>query len=397
MKKCVWVAILLALIGFEAGFAQTTEPAANVSGAVLVRQLLDEARDALRNNNPQKADEAFSRLVQMAREAYAAEDVASAEWTLNQVLDVSDYLDAHFTLAELYRQTDRPFRAIQHYDRYIEANPTDTAARFGRGTSYLLVERYSLAIRDLEYLIEKLAPNHVLGLSNLALAFRGQAVKEKGNLEIYSKALDYMRRAVEAAAADETQQAQLPDYRYRLAQFSSEYQQILSRSRPESVNYAETIALFRDAMRESQTLIRKDPTSLDALAQVGQCFDGLTEVYLAEADLKPNDPEPYLKLAEMTEQRKALANRRWSILSLGYLKKAIELNPKDAKNYVSLAQAHVNLGLLGDARQAVEQATAIEPENETYKKILSELTERIRTTTQPATKPKSEPSAESPQ
>lgn len=377
--------LIIGLIGFDVGFAQVpaaVEPKSEASQSAKTPELLALALKALKAGDDAKADEAFRELVEWARQAFEVHDVETAKAILRQIVNLSDYPEAHFTLAEIYRQTGWPMWALRHYEEYLKQNPADPAAHFGKGVCHLAKDQFALAVHHLKNLIE-LDPNHVLGLSNLALAVRGRSMTKNRDLDLYTEALDYMRQAVTAAADDEKEREQLGDHRLRLATFTFEYQTfLLAANRPDEVDFDESLDLFGQAAVDVDKELRKDPVSLALLNLLGQCYDGITSVYRVKAEREPNDPEPYLRLAALADRRKLLDARKWDVLALEYLQKARDASPQDAYIHALYAQGCTRLGLSSHALEAIEQAIKLDPDNKDYQ----EFKVRLALATQPVPK-----------
>lgn len=406
MKRYVILALVLALIGSRPGFAQVAETAPSVGDSATksgeaeqqMRVLIEKARAASIRGDSAEAERHLSSLVDLAYTLYDMENYELAESVLNQVLMLrSDYGKALFALAELYRETHRPQWAVARYTAYLKGNPADPKAWFGRGTCYYTRGVFDLAIHDLAYLVEKLQPKHVLGLANLAFSYRAKSAKENNDLELFEKGVGCVNRAVEAAqdSTDEEIQGMLPELRYYRAQFLAEREGIISKSRPKDVNFTDAKAAYEDAMRTANLALREDPRDLNAISILDLCYSGLGRIYAIEAQLDPKDPEPHMKLAQLTQMRSRLKVHRDRVIELQYIEQAVAIVPTNARYHALRAQALMGIGSVDAALQAIGQARKLDPSNEDYRTFET----RLRQSTQPVRRrssatPGTQPAAE---
>jgi tetratricopeptide (TPR) repeat protein len=379
-------------------FAQTTQmnakPAAsqdknvNASAKVSmdkVKLLMAQANEAMLKGDEARADELLGDIVEIARQAWDLGDVSTSEAIFRQVLNLkSDNADALLGLAELYRRVN-PIWAVEYYTRYKAINPSDPAVYYGRGSCYLARDAYALAIEDLQYLVDRLEPNHIAGLTNLSLAYRGSAVEKNYDPKLFEQAVRYMKQAVSVAenSTEPDIQKMLPELRYRLGRLSFEHQQILARAQVEQANYDEAIESLRLSIQEATDMSKKNPEDSEALNQILLGYDALSEIYNTKASQATEDSQPYIEMARITTQRSEVLVRQSQLASLSFLKKAVEVEPKVADNWITLADVYVKLGDVKNSIQAVNKAISIEPDNSAYKALKTKLV----ASTQPSTKP----------
>jgi tetratricopeptide (TPR) repeat protein len=394
--------LILFLAGFSVCFAQAVKsvqaPPARQPAPVgkalsdtkinmgKVKILLDKAKDEILKGNEQEANKYLAELSDMARQAWDVQDITTSETIFRQILNTNDhYSDALLGLAELYRRTN-PIWAVDYYTRYLKENPSDPAAYYGRGSCYLARNAFSLAIQDLQYLVDRLEPNHVPGLTNLALAYRGQAADKSSDPDLFKKAVEYMRRAVLAGGTlqDPEGKKMLPELKYRLGRLSFEYGQLLQKAQPGENNFDDAIRTLNDALGTARDQAYSDPENNEALNQVLSCIDALTEVYTAVAQINPKDPGPYLKLANLASQRVEIQNRGSLVLMSEYYKKALDADPSVVETWVLQANIYKQLHDFKGAMNALNKAIALAPANLEFKKMRDQLV----ASTQPATQPK---------
>ncbi len=400
MRLCVKSVLSLLILG-NSLLAQTTSPAkppqsANPSSSEKllpdmkismdkVRVLLDKAKEESTRGNEQEENKYLAELNTMARQAYDLQDITTCETIFRQILNIKDnFSDALLGLADLYRRTN-PIWAVEYYSRYLKDNPSDSGAYYGRGSCYLARDAYSLAIQDLQNLI-RLEPNHVPGLTNLALAYRGLAREKANNPDVFKQAVDYMRQAVQAAESGQDPESRkiIPDLKYRLGVLCFEYGQILQKAQPSESNFEDAIKSLNDAMNSAKDMADADPENVEAINQVLSCFDTLTEVYSALAKANPKDPFPFVRLAALTRQKIEIQNRSALVLMVGYYKKAVDVDPSAADIWGTLAQTYAQLRNFKGALNAVNKAVTLVPGNQEYKK----MRDQFIAATQPATRPK---------
>ena len=213
------------------------------------------------------------------------EDITTAEAIFRQVLILKpDNAEALFGIAELYRRTN-PIMAVEYYTRYIQNHPSDPAAYYGRGSCYLAREAYSLAIQDLETLINRLEPNNIGGLTNLALAYRGRAIEKNYDPDLFKKAVDTMTTAVTTAEASNKPEAKklLPELKYRLGRLIFENQQIIARAQTGKANFSDAINYLKQSIQESFDASSHDLNNNQAVSQMILGYDALSEIFQPRA------------------------------------------------------------------------------------------------------------------
>jgi tetratricopeptide (TPR) repeat protein len=350
-----------------------------------VKALLDKAREALIRGDEKAAGLSLSEVVAIARQAWDMGDITTSEAIFRQVLILKpDNAEALFGLAELYRRTN-PIMAVEYYTRYILNHPGDPAAYYGRGSCYLAREAYSLAIQDLETLINRLEPNNVGGLTNLALAYRGRAIEQNYDPDLFKKAVDTMQLAVTAAQASDKEEIKklLPELKYRLGRLIFEYQQIIAKAQSGKADFSEAIQSLEESIQESQTSSLHNLDDAQAINQMVLSYDALSEIYQAQSQLDPNNSTPYMELAAIAVQRTAALARQSQIAALGYVKKALEVDPAVAKNWATLADLYAQLGNVDEAINAIDKAIKLEPDNAALKAARKKWIASTQPTTQP--------------
>jgi tetratricopeptide (TPR) repeat protein len=353
-----------------------------------VKVLMARANDALLKGDEDGADKILADVVEIARQAYDLGDAAASEAIFRQVLNLkSDNADALLGLAELYRRIN-PIWAVEYYTRYKAINPSDPAVYYGRGSCYLERDAYALAIEDLKYLVDRLEPNHLGGLTNLALAYRGRAVEKNYDPDLFEQAVYYMRQAVTVAQNSDKPEIQkmLPDLKYRLGRLTFEYQQILARAKGGQGNFDEATELLEQSIQESEKTLKEgaDPVAMN---QILLNYDSLSEIYNAQIQLDPKDPNPYIKLADIASKRAGIVVMQGHATAIEYIKKSLEVDPGVAENWVKLAQQYDKLGLTKNTIAALDKAIELDPGNAGYKAARAKLT----ATTQPSSQPTSKP------
>jgi len=368
--------------------AQSTQPASqpavtadNKINMNRVKILLDKAREEILRGNDADAGKYLSELSEIARQAWNFQDVTTCETVFRQILTVkADYPDALLGLAELYRRTN-PVWATEFYSKYLQMNPSDVAAYYGRGSCYLTREAYTLAIQDLKYLVDQLSPTHVGGLTNLALAYRGRAIERNRDPELFNQAVEYMKRAVQSAEMmkndPETLQT-IPELRYRLGRLIFEYDQILAAAQRE-VDYKDAISSLMLAIQSAYQAVAHNPENIDLLNQIIYSFDALSEVYSAQIQLNPKDPLPYMQLAKVIQKKMEVQNRQSLVLMSNFYRKAVEADPKSAEGWLALAVTYDQLGMKKTAIEAVEKAISLDPDNANLKKIRDSIQAQLKT------------------
>ncbi len=353
-----------------------------------VKRLLDKAQQAILRGDDIGADKYLSQVVDIAYKAWDLGDATTSESIFRQVLKLkSDYPKALFGLAELYRRMN-PSWAIEYYTRYMRVNPGDPAAYFGRGTCYLMQQAYSLAIQDLKYLVDRLEPNHIQGLTNLALALRGKAIEQNYDHDLFKQAVEYMGRAVDAALQMSGQskdiKALLPALFYRYGRLQFEYQQILAKANPEQADFSGAIQSLEKSIRYAKALFSEDKSKADAVNQIILSLDALTEVYNAITDINPKDSQAYIELLKLTSRKAYALGLQMKLLGLQYLKKGIEANAQDAQLWFLLSQQYVRLDMIKQAIDAINKALEISPNEVVFKKYKASLIASTQPTSKPA-------------
>jgi tetratricopeptide (TPR) repeat protein len=361
----------------------TTRPAAAKSPGISrdkVRILLDKAREEGMKGNDDEQKKYLGQLSEIARQAWELQDAETCGAIFKQILSVKvDFLDALLGLAELYRRTN-PIMAVDYYTKYMALNPNDPSAYYGRGSCYLSRNMYTLAIQDLKNLVVRLEPNHVGGLANLALAIRGQAAVKANDPELFREALEYMVRAVQAAAEskDPDIRRMIPELKYRLSQMSFDYNRILVQAKSAQASYDETISRAKDAIQTAVEISNANPEDRQAMNQILLALDILGEVYGAQIQENPKNPAPYLEMAKLINQKLMVQERDSQLLILSYIRKAVEADPKVPQNWFLLFQGYAQLGMSKQALSAIEKALALDPMNKQYRNVQAELMKRMR-------------------
>ncbi len=382
--------LLLVLFAvLSATFAQTNRPLslstrpAPVSERKIdmsrVKMLLDKAAEEGKRGNDVEQGKYLTELAEMARQAWDLQDVTTSETVFRQILTVkSDYPDALFGLAELYRRTN-PVWATEFYTKYLQVDPGNAGAYYGRGSCYLGREAYTLAIEDLKYLVEQLAPNHVAGLTNLALAYRGRAMERNKDPELFKQAVEYMKRAVQAAEMtnDQESQSMLPELRYRLGRLVFEYDGILAAAQGQT-DFKDAINYLMQAIQSAYQAAGREPDNSKLLDQIIYAMDALSEVYSAQAQMNPKDPEPYVQLARIVMKKMEIQVRQSQVLALDFYRKAVRVNPNVAENWFNMGWTCDQLGATKAALEAVDKAISLAPNNADYKKVRERLVTRLK-------------------
>lgn len=353
-----------------------------------IQKLLNEAQQAILKGDEIKANEILDNVIEEGYKAWKLKLITTAETIFRQVLKLKpDNLKALFGLAELYRMTN-PLWAIDYYTRYLQANPGDPAGYFGRGSCYLQTGSYTLAIQDLKYLVTRLAPDHIEGLANLALALRAKAVEENYNPDLYKEAIEYMRQAVAAATqrARENQQIifAIPDLKYRLGRLIFEYQQIISKVNPEQADFQGAIEAFNAAINDAKIILRAQPRNESMVNQILLAYDALTEVYLNESKLK-KDANIYKTLAKLAESKANMLAYSQYLKSLYYFENASKLNDKDPETWFEMAKKYAFFGIYNQAKEAIDKALTLRPDDNEYKKWLALIENNLKGTAPPST------------
>ncbi len=357
------------LIGQEEGTKPKETPKVTMGE---VKKLLDQAQEAILAGNEAKGDQILNEVVDLGYKAWNLKETTMAETIFRQILKLKpDHLKALFGLAELYRMTN-PLWAIDYYTKYLQSNPGDAAGYFGRGTCYLQIGSYTLAIQDLKYLVTRLAPDHIEGLTNLALALRGKATEENYDPELYEQAIEYMKRAVDSAVQrvdeDKTLVNMIPELKYRLGRLMFEYQQVLARAKPEDVDYDQPVGILWEAVKDAENLLRENPRDEEMVNKILLCYDALTEVYSAKSKAKENDVDSYLQLAKLTEEKAHMLAYKQHIYGLFYLEEAVKNSDKTPEIWYELAKRYVFFGMGKEAIEAISKARTLAPQNAKYKR-----------------------------
>jgi tetratricopeptide (TPR) repeat protein len=363
-----------------------------------VRSLIDQARQARLRGDIDEQNRIFDQLVEASRTGFLSQNVELSVSILRQILDLDPrYPRALFTLAEIYRQVN-PVWATEYYNRYLRENPNDPAALFGRGTSYLARNAFSLAIRDLKRLIDELDPDNVPAMANLAMALAQKSAEQGNNDEMYRQALEYMSRAVETARRDDNPQSltMLPDLLYRLAKMNFGYQQAVMQ-RAGQPDWTAVIGQYDAAIRVSSQMSASAPVNRQFVDQLRACYDGLVEVYHVISERSPNDPQPYIAMAQLSEARMEVEQRRSQILATEYLKRATEVAPNDGALRMILAErGYMKLGMVSEAIVEVDAAIQMDPANAAkYQAVRAKFVATTQPTSSPADTSES-PSAPAP-
>jgi tetratricopeptide (TPR) repeat protein len=357
-----------------------------------VKLLMSQANQAMLKGDEARADELLAEVVDIAHQSWDLGDASTSESIFRQVLNLkSDNADALLGLAELYRRTN-PIWAVEYYTRYKAINPSDPAVYYGRGSCYLARDAFALAIEDLKYLVERLEPNHIGGLTNLALAYRGRAVEKNYDPDLFEQAVNYMKQAVLAAenSSDPENQRLLPELNYRLGRLSFEHQQILARAQVGQSNFDPAIESLEESIQQATQMAKKDVDDMELLNQIIFSYDALAEVYNAQALLNPKDANPYIELSRITDSRSAIQVRQSQVTSLNFLKKAVEVEPDVAANWKTLADRYAKLGDVENAIKALDKAIELSPDNTAYKADRTHLKASTQPVTQPDSKNQSE-------
>ncbi len=350
-----------------------------------VKILLNKAKEAILQGDDNSANQSLSEVVAIARQAWDLGDITTSEAIFRQVLILKpDNADALFGIAELYRRTN-PVMAVEYYSRYILNHPGDPAAYYGRGSCYLAREAYSLAIQDLETLINRLEPNNVGGLTNLALAYRGRAIEKNYDPDLFKKAVDTMQDAVTTAESSDSVEIKklIPELKYRLGRLIFEYQQIIAKAQAGKANFTEAIQYLEESIQESKKEAKENLNYSKAIDQIILDYDALSEIYQAQIQFKPNDPTPYMQLAKIVNLRSDVLTRQARIIALAYIKKALEIEPSAANNWKALADLYIQLDNVKEAIKALDKAISLEPANTDFQTARKKLI----ASTQPTTKP----------
>ncbi len=377
-------AVVLACVSFT--FAQQASGTKSVKkGAALqsqVKEKIDKARREILLGNELKANKILDQVVDLAYQAWKLKDVTASEAIFRQVLALkSDQIKALFGLAELYRRTN-PLWAVDYYSRYLRVNPGDPAAYFGRGSCYLDRGAYSLAIQDLKYLVDRLEPDHVMGLTNLALALRGRAIEQNYDVDLFKEAVGYMERAVKVVrnSSNKKSPSELPELEFRLGRLTFEYDQVVAKSNPKSADYSKAIAAFQRSITYSLAILKTE--SLDskdtAINQIKLSLSALSDVYKAETDIDPKNPKPYLSLARISKEQIRFESMLLTVSAIKYLQKAVEVDPSLDNAWFGLAIHYGDLGMFQKAYESVNKALKLAPDNKNYMQYRANIVRAIR-------------------
>ncbi len=358
-----------------------------------IRMLMDKARDATLKGNKTQADGYLEQLVEVARQGFITDDLDLASITLRKVLDLDpSFSSALFTLAELYRMTN-PVLAVEYYNKYLRANPNDTNALLGRGMCYLGREKYALAVRDLQRLVDELDPTNVDGLAHLGLALAGRAGQRGPDPEMFKEAIQYFGRAVKLAEdrTDAESRAMLGKLKQRYAGLHFSYQMIMSLGSG-GANYDEVIKYFADAITTLDKQVGNNPRDIQVLNTLQECYNKLMEVYLAQAEDDLKNPTPYLRLADVVQRATRITIRRSALMSLNYVEQAVEIAPENSVLQHKLMQALARIGMYEEAIKAVDKAAELDPRNkDQFDKLRKGLQEQLDKRKQTGGRPASPP------
>ncbi|MFA5864007.1 MAG: tetratricopeptide repeat protein [Phycisphaerae bacterium] len=402
MKRCLrfyTAGLLLLSFALSPGLAQvpkkttldssTTRAAAEFKlDTEKVESLLTKAKDALLKGNDSDTNKYLGELTQIAIAAGEQQQYETYENIFLRILKVKDdYPDALIKLADYYRQTN-PMWAVDYYGRYLEVNPGNADAYYGRGSCYLTRGSYTLAIADLRYLVERLKPKDIGGLTNLALACWGRA-GEINDPELYKQAVGYMKSAVQAAQETKNPEMQkkLPELKFRLGKLLLDYNNKVlgkAQSSEQKANLFEAIDILEHAIQEAKKAINHDMEGRQNLRQALLCYDVLSDVYTAMISMNPKDPAPYLQLAQITREKAALQLKESQILALNFYLKAVDADTKRPENLILLAKGYNELGQSKKAILTMDQAIKLVPDSKEYRKMRTQFV----ASTQPTTKPK---------
>ena len=126
---------------------------------------------------------------------------------------------AHFLLAEAYRKTENPEKAITSYQRALSLAPQNQAARLGLALCYkLLSQEAETEAQLLRILVDE--PNHMAALHNLANLYKTQNRHEE--------ARSYYQRAIECDPDNVNSLSHLGELNEELARYD-EAQEIYQR------------------------------------------------------------------------------------------------------------------------------------------------------------------------
>jgi serine/threonine-protein kinase len=128
-----------------------------------------------------------------------------------------------------------------------------------------------------------------------------------------------------------------------------------------SAMIATTTGRYEDAVATLQSVLADDPTSADALRELGRAFEAVGDMARAEGAFKqavaarPNDWSAYNHLGAFYSRR-----RRWSDAAEQF-SRVLELTPDNARGHSNLGGMQVLLGEVDAAIASFEHATAINP------------------------------------
>lgn len=283
----------------------------------------------------------------------------------------------HFKIGRLFIQKQDYRNATMAFSNALSLNPNMVEAHFELARVYQLQRNMEQAHAELSQALN-IRPDH-----EETLKYKVKLYEMEGRHE---EAIPYLQKLVELAAAPETHQITLADFRSKIGQAEdaiNDYAALMEKN-PENraqylgkmgqvyfdqQKYPEAIDCFQTLLNEQEII--KDPDFIEGIrSQLGAslcnqgvlCFENgeyqqaITN-YLQALEYDQNNPDIHYNMG------KALTRTNEHNRALEHLQKAIELNPEDIGSYYEMAVVQDAKGLINEAIGSYHKVLELDPRN----------------------------------
>ncbi|MBT8447294.1 MAG: tetratricopeptide repeat protein, partial [Gammaproteobacteria bacterium] len=280
--------------------------------------------------------------------------------------------------ASLHHRQGESEEALADYDKVIELNPQDRAARIARVSILLALSRWTDAEPDFEALAE-LAP-YDPRVAYLRAVKLGGAGDDYGMNSALNEAANAIEALGETAVSRNSQLLMvggIVNFRLENYEKAQSYLGSYTAGHPEDINAATMLATvlirkgeYAPAVKLLEPIVREQQVSPQLLALLAQAYTGAerhnkaTAVLERAAAMRPNDASIATKLAV------ARANRGQMETALADLANVFEQSNYEPLAGLRLATLHLNRGEIEQAQAVARRLYEQNPENLTFTNLL---------------------------
>jgi len=304
-------------------------------------------------------------LLQLAKQAVDAEELGVAMSCYTRLHNQQPTAwEPLLGLADVSRLAKRPWEAYEYYRDYLKmkGRPQDHRGQLGFGLVCLDLAQPRVARRYLEEAV-KLAPRNAEAHMGLARALHG-----------LRKAKEALAHAEQAIGLDDEAppEKRHPEYRYWLA--------LLLKDARQSDRAIAVARQLTDSVRGS---IRDDPTNMGQIDRLDKALELLQQLLegQTETDQGRRNPNVYLDLVKVIEDRGAITQIRTHLRALAVLEGGLELQPGNVDMLLQQAQLYQLAGYRDEAVKAYQAVLKVSSGNDAAKKALRQLGAPLAPTT----------------